>query len=128
MNIGCLSNDDDEGRERTYYNFFAFISVNSLKMANIRWTSLRSLRDRFQVRISEEIESVPVFTSSKQRRKRKFFTVQLFVQVVKKSTLDVQNLLSFLLLIGLIAVAVIAAFVVAPRIDLCKPLGIRTQF
>ena len=30
--------------------------------------------------LSEEIEFVPVFTSSKQRRKRKFFTV-VFVQV-----------------------------------------------
>ena len=51
----------------------------------------------------------------KQRRKRKFFTV-VFVQVVKKSVLDVQNFLFFLLLIGLIAVAVTVAFVVAPRI------------
>ena len=40
----------------------------------------------------------------------------VFVQVVKKSALDVQNLLFFLLLIGLIAVAVTVAFVVAPRI------------
>ena len=70
---------------------------------------------RTQVRISEEIEFVPVFTSSKQRRKRKFFTV-VFVQVVKKSALDVQNLLFFLLLIGFIAVAVTVAFVVVPRI------------
>ena len=77
--------------------------------------SLWSLGDRTQVRISEEIELVPLFTSSKQRRKRKFFTV-VFVQVVKKSALDVQNLLFFLLLIGLIAVAVTVAFVVAPRI------------
>ena len=52
----------------------------------------------------------------KQRRKRKFFAV-VFLQVVKKSALDVQNLLVFfLLLIGLIAVAVTVAFVVAPRI------------
>ena len=33
--------------------------------------------------LSEEIEFVPVFTSSKQRRKTNFFTV-VFVQVVKK--------------------------------------------
>ena len=65
--------------------------------------------------LSEEIEFVPVFTSSKQRRKTNFFTV-VFVQVVKKSPLDVQNLLFFLLLIGFIAVAVTVAFVVAPRI------------
>ena len=47
--------------------------------------------------------------------KRIFFTV-VFVQVVKKSPLDVQNLLFFLLLIGFIAVAVTVAFVFAPRI------------
>ena len=72
--------------------------MNSLKMANIG-----------------ELKFVPVFTSSKQRRKTNFFTV-VFVQVVKKSPLDVQNLLFFLLLIGFIAVAVTVAFVVAPRI------------
>ena len=60
--------------------------------------------------LSEETEFVPVFMSSKQRRKRKFFTMVL-LQVAKKRALDV-----FLhLLIGLIAVAVTAAFVVDPR-------------
>ena len=42
-------------------------------------------------RLREVFEFVPVFTSSKQRRKRKFTVV--FVHVVKKSALDVQNLL-----------------------------------
>ena len=51
-----------------------------------------SLGDHTQVR-TQEIEFVPVFTSFKQRRKRKFTVV--FVQVVKKSALDVQNLLFF---------------------------------
>ena len=46
-------------------------------------------------------------SDSKQRRKRKFFTV-VFIQVVKESVLDVQNLLFFHLFIGLIAVAVVA--------------------
>ena len=40
--------------------------------------------------LREEIEFVPVFKSSKQCRKRKFNV--LFVQVVKKSSLHVQNL------------------------------------
>ena len=76
-------------------------------------------------------------SDSKQRRKRKFFTV-VFIQVVKESVLDVQNLLFFHLFIGLIAVAVVAwvarkrlleetlatqaiafAFVVAPGIYRC---------
>ena len=43
MNIACLSKDDREGQERKrqnecaffFFNFFEFISVNSLKMANI---------------------------------------------------------------------------------------------
>ena len=64
--------------------------------------------------LSEETEFVPVFMSSKQRRKRKFFTMVL-LQVAKKRALDVQNLLFLHLLIGLIAVAVTAAFVVDPR-------------
>ena len=42
-----------------------------------------------KLELREEIEFVPVFTSSKQRRKRKFYVV--FVQVVKKSALHVQN-------------------------------------
>ena len=65
----------------------------------------------------EEIEFAPVFTSSKQRRKREFTLV--FAQVVKKSALDLQNFVVFHLLIGLIAVAVTVAFVVAPRIYRC---------
>ena len=46
----------------------------------------------------EQIEFVPVFTSSKHRCKRNFTVV--FVQVVKKSALDVQNLLFFIYLVG----------------------------
>ena len=55
----------------------------------------------------------PVFTSFKQRRKRKFKMV--FVQVVKKRALDVQNLFLFFFfhfLFGLIAVAVAVAVAV----------------
>ena len=47
--------------------------------------------------LREEIEFAPVFTSSKHRYKRNFTVV--FVQVVKKSTLDVQNLLFFIYLL-----------------------------
>ena len=51
-----------------------------------------SLGDHTQVR-TKEIELVPVFMFSKQRHRRKFTVV--FVLVVKKSALDVQNLLFF---------------------------------
>ena len=90
-----------------FFNFFAFISVNSL---------FGVLGTAPTFGLSEEIEFVPVFMSSKQCRKRKFFRVLFVLQVVKKSELDVQNLLFFHSLIGLIAVAVTVAFVVAPRI------------
>ena len=92
MNFGCLSNDDGEGKEnvlsyqmnaRFFLNFFAFISYRVLGTAP-------------NFRLKEETEFVLVLTSSKQRRKRKFTVV--FVQVVKKSALDVQNLFSIYLL------------------------------
>ena len=38
MYLGCLSNDDGEGRVLNallFFNFFEFISFNSLKLANI---------------------------------------------------------------------------------------------
>ena len=83
MNFGCLSNDDGEGNEnvlsyqmnaRFLLNFFAFISNRVLGTAP-------------NFGLKEETEFVPVLTWSKQRRKRKFTVV--FVQVVKKSALDV---------------------------------------
>ena len=93
MNFGCLSNDDGEGKEnvlsyqmnaRFFFNFFAFISYQVLGTTP-------------NFGLKEETEFVPVLTSSKQRRKRKFTVV--FVQVVKKSALDVQNLF-FIYLLG----------------------------
>ena len=48
--------------------------------------------------------------------KGNFLRLCSYKLIVKKSALDVQNLLFFLLLFGLIAVAVTVAFVVAPRI------------
>ena len=53
--------------------------------------------------LRKEKEFVPAFTSSKQSRKRKFNVV--FVQVVKKSALHVQNF-CFHLLIGLVSLCV----------------------
>ena len=99
------------GNVPSFRVYFRQISENG----KYRWTWV-SLEDRTQVR-TQEIEFVPVFTSPKKRHKRKFTVV--FVQVVKKSALDKQNLLFFHWLIGLIAVAVTVSFVVAPRIYRC---------
>ena len=77
----------------SFFNFSAFISVDSLKMANkveLLYGVLGAA--------PKEIDFVPVFTSSKHRCKRNFTVV--FVQVVKKSALDVQNLLFFIYLLG----------------------------
>ena len=63
-------------------------------MANIGKLPYGVLGTALKFGLSEEIEFVPVFMSSKQRRKNKFFTVG-FVQFVKKSALDPQNLLFF---------------------------------
>ena len=96
MNFGCLSNDDGEGNQNVlsyqmnarafffFFNFYAFISYRVLGTAP-------------NFGLKEETEFVPVLTSSKQLRKRKFTVV--FVQVVKKSALDVQNLF-FIYLLG----------------------------
>ena len=52
-----------------------------------------------------------MFTSSKQRRKKKFSVV--FIQVVKKSALHVPNLFFFNSLIGLVSFDVLVAVAVA---------------
>ena len=64
---------------------------NSLKMANIGELPYGILGTAPKFGLREEIEFVPVLTSSKQSRKRKFNVV--FVQVVKKSPLLVIYLL-----------------------------------
>ena len=100
INKGRVSNDDGEGNENVpsyqnrkcelfFFNFSAFISVNSLKMANKSEFSYGVLGTAPKFGLREEIEFVPVLTSSKHRCKRNFTVV--FVQVVKKSALDVQN-------------------------------------
>ena len=95
MNIGRLSNDDGEGNKNVprYRGDF-----NSLKMANVGKLPYGALGTVPKFGHGEEIEFVSVVTSSKQRRKRKFNVV--FVQVVKKSALQAQNLLFFIFLLA----------------------------
>ena len=99
MNIGRLSNDDGEDNKNvpSYQNEGLFFFLNffrvdfSLKMANIGQLPYGVLGTPPKFGLREETEFVAVFTSSKQRRKRKFKAV--FVKVVKKSTLHVIYLL-----------------------------------
>ena len=70
-----------------------FPAVDALKMANNVELPYRVLGTA-----PKEIDFVPVLTSSKHRCKRNFTVV--FVQVVKKSALDVQNLFFFIYLLG----------------------------
>ena len=74
-----LSNDDGEGNENvpSYLNECVF-NFNSLKMPNIGELPYGILETAPKFGLREEIEFVPVLTSSKQRRKRKFNVV--FVQ------------------------------------------------
>ena len=75
--------------------------------------------------------TAPKFGSAKKLNLSQFFfffTV-LFVQVVKKSALDVQNLLFFFYLLGsLPSPSPWPSSLLPGFIDLCKPLGIRTRF
>ena len=85
-----------------------------------------SLGDHTQVR-TQQIEFVPVFTFSKQRHKRKFTVV--FVQVVKKSALDLQNLLFFTSLLGSLPSPSPSPSSLLPGfIDVRKRLEIRARF
>ena len=70
-----------------------FPAVGALKMANKVELPYRVLGTA-----PKEIGFVPVLSSSKHRCKRNFTVV--FVQVVKKSALDVQNLFFFIYLLG----------------------------
>ena len=70
-----------------------FPAVGALKMANKVELPYRVLGTA-----PKEINFVPVLTSSKHRCKRNYTVV--FVQVVKKSALDVQNLFFFIYLLG----------------------------
>ena len=112
---------------RFFFNFFAFISVNSLKMANLGELPYGGLGTAAKFGLREGTEFAPVFTSSKQRRKRKFTVV--YVQVVKKSALDVQNLLFFIYLLGSLSLPSPSPSSSPPGfIDVRKRLGIRARF
>ena len=77
--------------------------------------------------LREVNEFFPVFTSSKQRRKKKFTIV--FLQVVKKSALDVQNFFFFICLLGsLPSPSPSPSSLLLGFIDVRKRLGIRTRF
>ena len=92
-NIGRLSNNDGESNKNvpSYQNecvfLFCFVLFfvlfcfyfNSLKVANIGELPYIVLGTAAKFGLREEIEFVPVFTSSKQPRKRKFNIV--FVQL-----------------------------------------------
>ena len=103
-----------------FFNFFGFFSVHSRKMANIGELPLRSLAEgpHPSSESAKKLKLPLCLRPPNNVAKENFFTV-VFVQVVKKSALDVQNLLFFHLLIGLIAVDVTVAFLVAPRIYRC---------
>ena len=91
-----------------FFNFFEFISVNSFKLAYIGELPYGVLG------------TAPKFESAKKLNLSLFLrppnNVAKGILFLQKSALDLQNLLFFLELIGLIAVAVTVAFVVAPRI------------
>ena len=84
----------------------------------------RSLGDPPKFGLREEIELVPVFTFSKHRCKRNATVV--FVQVLKKSALEVQNLLFFIYSLGWLPASPSSLL---PRfIDVRKRLWILTHF
>ena len=142
MNIGRLSNGDDESDKNvsSFQNECAFLKkligvyLNYLKMANIGELPFGVLGTTPNCKFGfrEEIKFVPVFTSFKQRRKRKFTVV--FVQFVRKSAARAKFVV-FHLLIGLVSFDVLIAVALPPPssllpgfIDVHKPLGIRTRF
>ena len=99
MNIGRLSNNDGEGNANVpSYQMNARLFQIS-QNGKYRGTSLWSLGTAPKFGLREEIEFVPVFTSSKQCRKKKFNVA--FVQVEEENALHVQNLLLFNYLLGM---------------------------
>ena len=100
-----------------FFNFFEFISVNSLKMANIGELPCGVLGTAPKFGSAKKLNLSLCLRPPNNVAKGNFLRLCSYKLIVKKSALDVQNLLVFfLLLIGLIAVAVTVAFVVAPRI------------
>ena len=104
-------------RDRARKIDWSLIAVNSLKMANIGELRYGVLRTDPNFGLREEIKFSYVYVLQ-QRLKKKFMVV--FVQVVKRSVLDVQNLL---LTLTRRTSSLLSGF-----IDVCKPLGIRARF
>ena len=101
----------------SFFNFFEFISFNSLKLANIGKLSYGILGTAPKFGSAKKLNLSLCLRPQNNDAKGNFLRLCSYKLIVKKSALDVQNLLVFfLLLIGLIAVAVTVAFVVAPRI------------
>ena len=101
---------------------------STLKMEDIGELPKGVLRTAPKFGLREEIEFVPVFTPYKQRRKRTFTVV--FLQVVKKSALDVQNLF-FIYFLGLLpspSPSPSPSSLLLEFIDVSIRLGIRTRF
>ena len=100
-----------------FFNCFEFISVNSRKMANMGELPYGVLGTAPKFGSAKKLNLSLCLRPPNNVAKGNFLRLCSYKLIVKKSALDVQNLLVFfLLLIGLIAVAVTVAFVVAPRI------------
>ena len=104
-------------RDRARKIDWSLIAVNSLKMANIGELRYGVLGTDPNFGLREEIKFSYVYVLQ-QRLKKKFMVV--FVQVVKRSVLDVQNLL---LTLTRRTSSLLSGF-----IDVCKRLGIRARF
>ena len=104
-------------RDRARKIDWSLIAVNSLKMANIGELRYGVLGTDPNFGLREEIKFSYVYVLQ-QRLKKKFMVV--FVQVVKRSALDVQNLL---LTLTRRTSSLLSGF-----IDVCKRLGIRARF
>ena len=104
-------------RDRARKIDWSLIAVNSLKMANIGKLRYGVLGTDPNFGLREEIKFSYVYVLQ-QRLKKKFMVV--FVQVVKRSVLDVQNLL---LTLTRRTSSLLSGFM-----DVCKLLGIRARF
>ena len=126
---------------RFFSFFFSFpffeklfpVYFNCLNMANIGQLPNGVLGSAPKFGLIEEIELVFVSTSPEQRCKRKFNV--WFVQVLKKSALNVQNLLfsiyllgSFRLTLSLPSMPPSPSSLLPGFIDVRKRLGIRAHF
>ena len=100
-----------------FFNLFAFIAVNSLKIKSIGELPYGVLGTAPKFGLREEIEVAPVSLRPPNNGTKGNKKV-VFVQVVKKSA-GLAKFVVFHLLITFIAVAVTVVFLVAPRIYRC---------